>query len=262
MSASVLLGCQGWQYSEWVGPLYQDDLDSSEMLRVYAEEFDTVEVGDTFRGIPPLSLIRTWRDAVPEGFRFAFKVPQQVSHERRFSGTERLLDRFTRHVSVVGRRLGPLLICMSPGFSPTQETRATFVRFIASLPRGFQWAVEFRRHDWILPDVVEALERRGVALVLVEGRWLAPARVMDLAVIPTASFTYVRWNDTSRRRGDDHGAAQSETARSDWLGVLRDVSGSVEEVYGYFNNRFTGHAPDDVRGFLQGLGQIRTGIQD
>jgi uncharacterized protein YecE (DUF72 family) len=218
------------------------------MLRDYANKFDTVEVGETFRGIPPLSLVHRWRDSVPEGFSFALRVPQQVTHERRFSGSERFMSRFVQRVMQLGDRLGPLVVLMAPGFLPTGESRARFNDFVLSLPMEIRWAVEFRVRDWLTQEILELLRDRGVAVVWAEGRWLPRACVLDLVREPTADFAYVRWNSTNRHGMSRGGQDRSvETVTSVWPNVVRGACASVNTVYGYMSNRITGQAPEDVR---------------
>lgn len=244
MDSRVLLGCQDWAHTDWVGSLYAEAEGPVDMLRRYATEFPTVEVSDTFRGIPPASLVRAWRDAVPAGFSFALKVPQQVTHERRLEDADRLLRHFVSRVATLGDRLGPLLVALPAGWACSDEARLRFGSFIASLPAEFRWAVEFRRSDWLAPAVLDSLASRGVAVVLAEDRWLRQCRVVHLAALPTADFAYLRWNrplwPTERQRAA--GAPEPITGET----LVRDLAARVGTVYGYFSNRYSGHAPDDV----------------
>ncbi len=248
----ILLGCQGWRHSEWVGSFYPSDTRDRDMLRRYAARFNTVEVNDTFRGIPPEPLMREWRDAVPSGFVFALKVPQQVTHERRFVGADDILRRFLDRVAVLGDRLGPLLLTLSPGFIATDETRAAVSSFVSSLPEGFRWAVEFRHANWLNSDMVEVLCARRVSTVLVESRWIRRSRMLELARAPTADFAYVRWSDPPRvamALAED--AVDHDDVWSSWTEIVRKVGALVGTVYGYFGNRFSGNAPHDVRDFYR-----------
>jgi len=78
MSASIRIGTQGWNYDSWVGPFYPPGTPPVDFLRVYARAFDTVEVDSTFYAIPAPRTLRDWAAKVPEGFRFALKLPQEV----------------------------------------------------------------------------------------------------------------------------------------------------------------------------------------
>ncbi len=248
MTARLILGCQGWRHAEWVGPFYRGVTSAEAMLREYAGGFDTVEVSETFRGIPPLSLVRTWRESVPAGFSFALRVPQQVTHERRLSGTGKFMSRFLQRVTMLGEHLGPLVIQMPPGFLASDDSRARFKEFVLSLPTEVRWAVEFRSRGWLTPEVVELLKDRSIALVWAEGRWLPRSRVLDLTREPTTDFAYIRWNPQTRHRpvsAVDEDPVESLI--SVWSSVLRGLGSPVDTVYGYLSNRVTGRAHHDVK---------------
>jgi uncharacterized protein YecE (DUF72 family) len=256
MRARLLFGCQGWNHPEWVGSFYNGQAGVADMLGAYATEFDTVEIDDTFRGIPPVSLVEVWKESVPDGFLFAARVPQYVTHEQRFVESGSFLTRFVKRVSMLGDLLGPLLMTVPPGLACTAETIDIFSRFVADLPKGFRWAAELRRADWLCPEVIDSMRQRGVSLVLPEARWLKRTRVTELARQPTADFAYLRWTEPSRRNSDrPDGAWIEEGAESAWSDAVRALAGQVDTVYGYFGNRLSGHAPDDVRRFRQLLGR-------
>src|SRR5580765_8500490 len=67
------VGTSGWHYRHWLGSFYPPGLAASKMLEWYARQFDTVEINNTFYRLPPESVLETWRETVPGGFRFALK---------------------------------------------------------------------------------------------------------------------------------------------------------------------------------------------
>jgi uncharacterized protein YecE (DUF72 family) len=211
------------------------------MLRRYAADYPTVEITDTFAGIPPAALIGDWRDAVPDGFRFALKVPQQVTHERRFVGTSRLLWRFLERVILLENKLGPLLLSMSTALSPNEDTRRALKNFVHSLPAGFSWALECRRADWITAELLELLRSRNVSLALADDRWIRRRLMLDLAGQPTADFAYIRWvtpNPPPRQQSDKPGS--SKRTLSMWSPVLLELQKKVTFIFGFLSSRFYG----------------------
>lgn len=259
MSARLRLGAQGWQHPQWVGSFYADDVLEGDMLAAYAAEFDTVEVSDTFRGIPPESLLYRWRDAVPSHFRFALKMPQQVTHERRFLDAGRFVQRFCERVSILGERLGPLLLSMVPGLHAQEDIRQRFVAFISSLPQEHQWVVEFRERDWLVPEILDSLRSKGISVALVDGRWLRQAEVLELADGLSSEFAYVRWN----RPGCVAGEPEPDDTRGEangwnWEEVVDGIRDRVGTVYGYVSDKVTGDTPAAIRSLRKRLGQDST----
>jgi len=256
VSAAVLLGTQGWNYSDWVGPFYPPGTRAADMLRVYARAFPTVEVDATFYAVPAEPVVRSWRERVPDGFVFALKVPQEITHEKRLIGVEQLLHRFCGRASVLGTTVGPLLLQLSPEFHPTWANRDVLRAFLELLPIRFRWAMEFRHPGWLDAETLELLRTYKVALVLADSRWIKRGMVLELAIEPTADFAYVRWMAAQRRLTDfSRVQIERETELAVWRQALEALASRVQVVYGYFNNQFQGHSPASARAMQQLLGQ-------
>jgi uncharacterized protein YecE (DUF72 family) len=226
------------------------------MLTQYSRAFGTVEVDSTFYAIPATPVVEGWRERVPDGFRFALKVPQQITHERRLVEVSDVLGRFLARVSLLEDRLGPLLVQLSPAFSPSAENRRVFQEFVNALPDDYRWGVEFRDERWLVPETLDVLGLKGVALALVDGRWIKRRTTLELCLRPTAHFAYIRWMGPARRFTDYsrvHDTARRELAM--WTDALHALRDRVDTVYGYVNNHFQGHAPHSVREFQRMVGQ-------
>jgi uncharacterized protein YecE (DUF72 family) len=48
----IRIGCSGWNYQHWRGPVYPSSEPSRRWLDLYADWFDTVEVNATFYRLP------------------------------------------------------------------------------------------------------------------------------------------------------------------------------------------------------------------
>lgn len=256
MPAAIMLGTQGWKVGAWVGPFYPPETRSTQMLGSYARAFDTVEVGSSAFAIPAEPVVRDWAEQVPDEFRFAFKVPQQVTHERQLQEAEVIVRRFLDRVSVLGDRLGPLLIQLSPAFRPTEENSAIVDAFCATLSSEFRWAIEFRHAGWMTGSTLDMLRGHGVATVLTDSRWIPREMIPDLALEPTADFGYVRWEGTGRRLTDVSRPQVDRDRELDlWQDVINTLAQRASTIYGYFDNQFQGHGPHSVRTLQGRLGQ-------
>src|SRR5260370_17254938 len=77
---NLWIGTSGFQYNEWKGNFYPEDLPTAKMLSFYAEQFATTEINYTFHRIPAQKTIENWKAQTPERFRFALKAPQKITH--------------------------------------------------------------------------------------------------------------------------------------------------------------------------------------
>lgn len=254
MAAEILLGTQGWNYTAWAGPFYPEHTRPADYLRLYTRAFRTVEVDSTFYAVPPEKTLKGWADRVPEGFVFALKMPQEITHERRLQGCGDTVAEFTDRVRLLGPKLGPVLIQLGPDFGP--EFRPALERFLPLLPRDIRFAIEFRRYTWLTRPILGLLEEHRVALTLVDGRWVKRDRMLRLAEEPTADFAYVRWMGPDRAI-EDYSRVQVDRGveLGQWAAALAKLAARVTRVHGYFNNHFQGHSPHSARVMQQLLGQ-------
>ncbi len=240
--SKLYLGTQGWSYKDWLGVFYSEDTDERDYLGEYARHFNTVEIDSTFYGIPRESTVNAWRERTPDGFVFAAKFPQMITHEKKLADSQAETHAFLAAMSLLGDRLGPLLLQFSYEFGPDQM--GALDTYLAELPPGFQIAVEVRNRRWLRPEFYALLKGHGVALAL-----------QDLYYMPhtyetTAPFVYIRWlGERQRIARFDHIQIDRSAEQARWAEQVKAMLGRGLTVYGYFNNHWAGHSPESVRQF-------------
>jgi uncharacterized protein YecE (DUF72 family) len=246
MPAAIHLGTQGWNYDAWVGPFYPDGTRAADFLTLYARAFDTVEVDSTFYAIPAEKTVRGWAERTPAHFRFALKMPQEITHERRLRDVGDTASLFYDRARELDDKLGPVLIQLGPDFAPSELP--ALAHFLPTLPRDMRFAVEFRQRGWIHEGMLALLAEHGVALALTDARWIPRKQMMQLAAQPTADFVYLRWMGSDRAI-IDYSRIQIDRAHELelWSGVLWPLAVKGRSVFGYVNNHFAGHSPESAR---------------
>ncbi|HET8656899.1 MAG TPA: DUF72 domain-containing protein [Longimicrobiaceae bacterium] len=253
MTGRIRIGCQGWNYPGWAGPLFPEGARPADYLSLYARAFDTVEVDSTFYAAPSERTVRGWVERAPEGFLFALKLPREITAERRLVGAEPVLEEFLDRARLLGPKLGPVLVQLGPDFSPAE--RPALKRFLPVLPADLRFAVEFRQREWINRETHDLLAGHGVALALNDGPWIPRRWLLQLAQRPTADFHYVRWMGMNRELTDfSHVQLDRSEEITVWADALRGLPAQGLDVYGYVSNYFTGHSPATARELQQRLG--------
>ena len=231
----LYLGTSGWSYADWEGTVYPAGIPAGSRLAEYVKHYATVEIDSTFYGTPRASTVRKWREISPDGFLFAAKFPQEVTHERNLVGAGREAGSFVETMSNLGEKLGPLLLQLPPSF--TVEGMGVLEDFLKELPEGPRYAVEVRHRSWVGSDLPGMLREHGVALTLVDYPRMPR---MDVA---TADFSYVRWLGDRREFPSGHTHLKKE--RDDDLRWWSDVIGPFLEqgktVFAYANNHYQNH---------------------
>jgi uncharacterized protein YecE (DUF72 family) len=161
--------------------LYTRGAGSTDLLRQYAGVFNAVEGNTTFYGVPTTATVNRWLAETPPGFRFCFKFPRTITHERRLVDTGAETRRFLDTLRPLAARLGPFLLQLPPSFGP--DVLPDLDRFLAALPDGIEVAVEVR-HRALFDDEAERrlralLADAGADRVVFDARGLRAADASD-----------------------------------------------------------------------------------
>src|SRR4029453_14992059 len=125
---ALLVGTSGFDYKDWRGPFYPRFLKSRDRLAFYAEHFATVELNVTFYRMPKADAFRGWRDAVPDDFRFAVKASRYLTHTLRLLDPEPAGEYLMERASLLGDRLGVVLLQLPPTLEYEPERLARTLR--------------------------------------------------------------------------------------------------------------------------------------
>lgn len=136
------LGCPAWAVKTWSGRLFPRDLKPTEYLAHYARVFNAVEGNTTFYALPKLETVQRWADDVPDTFRFCFKFPQTITHDKLLVDCKRDVETFLARLAPLGAKLGTLFIQLPAHFGPGDLGRLDGL--LRALPDKHRYAVELR----------------------------------------------------------------------------------------------------------------------
>jgi len=67
--AVARVGCSGWVYKHWKGPVYPPELPARKWFAHYATMFDTVEINNSFYRLPTEAAAEGWAAQAPPRVR-------------------------------------------------------------------------------------------------------------------------------------------------------------------------------------------------
>ena len=261
----ILIGCSGWSYPDWEGFFYPAGMAAGEYLEWYADRFPIVEVDSTFYRPPTPRMVRGWRDRTPDGFKFALKVPQVITHQKQLRDCAEEVDGFVSSIEPLGAKLSCALLQMGyfnrGAFRSLDEFLEVLDAFLAKWPhRKVPLAVEARNPRWVGPQLAEVLRDHGAALTLTEQTWMpTPAQVLERIDPITGPLSFVRLlgdreaiekiTTTWDKPVVDKSESLAETAH-----VIRTLARRVPVIV-FANNHYAGHSPATVRDLRALLGQ-------
>jgi uncharacterized protein YecE (DUF72 family) len=152
------IGCSGFHYKEWKELFYPEKLPQSKWFEFYCEHFNTLEINSTFYKFPTEKSLVKWYNTSPEDFKFSVKAPRLITHYKKFSGCEILLQDFYTSISKgLQDKLGCVLFQLPPQLVYTPEMLDLIM---SSVDASFKNVFEFRHLSWWNENVFTQFKKR------------------------------------------------------------------------------------------------------
>ena len=261
---ALYLGTCAWSFEEWHGVFYPPHLPAGERLAYYARFFNSVEIDSTFYAAPSAQTARHWLATSPPDFRFACKMPREITHQRRLQASRELVRDFCSSMAPLREKLKAILVQLPPYFSPRKDGKY-LEPFLEDLPRDFRYAVEFRDPAWFQPKVVKLLEDHQVCWVWND---MTPPEVQEQGAFEffprTTDFLYVRLlgdagtkylPNGERKHRYDRLMWPRDASLENWAVRLQQMAEESREHLIYANNHFEGFSPATCKRLAAKFGQ-------
>ncbi len=245
-AGTIRIGTSGWNFASWRGSFYPGDTSDDSLLCRYAEQFDTVELNNSFYQLPDRSTINHWLRQTPPEFLFSVKASRYLTHIKKLKDADAGLERFLSAIEPFGDKLGPLLFQLPPNWRANPQRLDSF---LSSLPDRHRYTFEFRDPSWFSTDIYQLLGAHGAAFCIydLEGK-RSPEKV-------TTDFVYIRLHGPSERpyEGNYDGRTLAGLARK-----IRRWQAQGRDIYCYFDNDHRACAPADAMRLKQSLARQTT----
>ena len=240
MAGRVYVGTSGWNYKHWAkGVFYPQGLKQSEWLRFYCQQFQSVEVNNTFYHLPARHVFEQWQAATPENFMFAVKASRFITHMKKLLHPEEHVAKFLENASGLRQKLGVVLFQLPPFLKFHTERLEALVDFVQRqrIIPGLRSALEIRHQSWNCEACFRMLRKYGVSLALTDWSGFTTEGPV------TAEFIFIRRHGPgdlyASNYPDSHLRRDARRIRA-WLSEAKDV-------YIYFNNDAFGYAVKNAR---------------
>jgi len=130
-------------------------------LARYASVFDGVEVNSTFYRRHKQSTFTRWAYSVPERFRFAVKIPKEITHTRAMKNIAELFDTFIEDISPLGEKRGPLLCQLPPSLAFDAGVFEPAFKMMRNSDNG-PIVIEPRHKSWTSVEALTLLKDYGI----------------------------------------------------------------------------------------------------
>jgi uncharacterized protein YecE (DUF72 family) len=170
----LFVGSPMWAHKPWFGTSLPSLPRSGSELAVYSAALNAVEGNTTFYALPAPATIARWAEQASPGFRFVFKAPREVTHDRRLRQVGGLLDEFVALLDPLGDKVGSITLQLPGSFGPADLPVLAAV--LRDVPAARRWSVEVRHPAFFEGDgcsrLVELLRSRDAEWVMLDSRTL------------------------------------------------------------------------------------------
>ena len=128
--ARAYIGTSGWNYREWRGSFFPEDLPSRQWLSYYATRFDSVEINYTFYRLPSKEACAAWYQQTPRKFQFVVKASRYITHIKRLRDARESWEEFLKRVAALKEKLGPILLQFPANFRASEANLESVDEFL------------------------------------------------------------------------------------------------------------------------------------
>lgn len=173
--AVPVIGTASWSIPKSAAAAFPD---KGSGLQRYASVFTGTEINSTFYRRHKPSTFERWAETTPENFKFAVKLPKEITHRRRMKDIGEPFTTFVQDISGLGHKRGPLLCQLPPSLRFDQEIFSSSFDTVRNLDQG-QIVIEARHKSWACEEAIALLQRFSIDRVLAD-----PAMVWEAADFP------------------------------------------------------------------------------
>jgi uncharacterized protein YecE (DUF72 family) len=222
-----------------------------EWLRFYAHEFNALELNSTYYAIPKTSIIEGLIAKTGEGFSFAIKANQEMTHIREpkndvFSGFLEMLRPF-----IDTGKLGCILAQFPYSFHLNRQNQ-DYIEFFREKTGALPTIIEFRNIQWIKPEIFEWLRSLNLGYCCVDEPKL-PRLIPPVAEV-TSNIAYMRFHGRNAAKWWQHEHAYerydytySREELADWLPKINRLNNQAEKTFIFANNHWKGQSVNTIR---------------
>ncbi|MBB6611674.1 DUF72 domain-containing protein [Pontibacter sp. Tf4] len=234
---NLYVGTSGWSY-RWPEVLYPPELKSADRLAFYATEFNATEINNSFYHFTMPKTVEKWLATTPPYFKFAPKLHQEITHNRKFEDIDAPLDKFMASYSLMGKRLGPVLVQIAGSFRFNRPVAEDFYRTLRRKYPDQVFALEARHTSWFTEESLDLLRDYEISTVMASAGKRFPG-----IEVTTTNTAYLRLHGDEKM----YRSAYPDEKLERYAYMVKDWLEDGKEVWVFFNNTILGNAVTDAR---------------
>lgn len=194
-------GTSGWSYQWWCKGFYTTNTPN---FKQYVNNFNIVEINNTFYKLPSKGTVNKWYENSPENFRFIVKFSKYNTHNKKLIDFDKEYENFWNVIKNLKEKCIGILIQLPPNFKNTNKkskidnlTPFERLKNIDKNTYNIPLFIEFRDKSWYCDEIYKFFES-SLSLKLVRIHCQNYFETLNSGFYPPLNITcdYVRLHGT------------------------------------------------------------------
>lgn len=254
----ILIGTSGYDYPEWKGVFYPQELPRKDFLNFYAQNFNALEINNTFYNMPTPERLFSFYERSEGKIKFSIKANRLLTHEIDCNW-KTAAESFKSAIKLLYEKdtLSSVLFQFPESFHYTNENRLYLADVINDFST-FPTVIEFRHKEWIKESVFAGLEKRNTSIVfcdmpqlknLPDGNACKTPFLGPIAYIRLHGRNSTAWytNDSSQNGSARYNYDYSDQELQKFLPVVETAIHEGRKIHIFFNNHPNGNGAKNAR---------------
>jgi uncharacterized protein YecE (DUF72 family) len=255
----IKIGTSGFQFSDWKGAVYPENIKSPDMLGYYEDVlgFDAVELNFTYYTLPYPGTMLKMSEKTSGGFVFVVRSHKEMTHDiwtddkrSELKDTGDVFKRFIDGIEPLIRqkKLGCVLLQFPYYFTPLAQNYEYIERCLG-LMKGIDTVVEFRHRAWIKDKTFDFLSKNGAGFCIVDEPGLAG--LVPAVFRNTGDIGYFRLHGRNKKwfkadKQERYNYNYSIEELKEFVPEIKKIDKVTDYFYIFFNNCTGGRAAENA----------------
>jgi len=240
----LLIGTAGWNYYDWKGRFYPEDLPSKQQLEYYAQHFNLVEINVSFYRFVRESTYKKWHDQTPDNFSFTAKIHRYFTHLKRLKVDEEVISTWNKFIQPLTDGLRTKIKALLLQLPPSLKADLSLLEHW--LDKVYKTEIplflEGRNSTWMSEEVTSFLKARSIGFVFSHSiKWDSDPR------IKTTDDVYWRFHGPEK----PFYSIYSEEDMHQYACLLKELN--PQKAFVIFNNTYRANAVINANMFKESL---------
>jgi uncharacterized protein YecE (DUF72 family) len=195
--AELYIGTSGYDYKDWKGGFYPEELPQAKFLEYYSEQFNSLELNGTYYRMPSPLQMQNMISRTGGKVKFSVKAFKDITHASAnatdTSNYQSLIYEFKKALDPLQKE--NLLLCALLQFPESfhyEKQERIYLDALLKEFSGIPAVVEMRNTQWQNEKVYDELRERGIGWCITDNPSLK--NLMKLDFTSTSEIAYMRFH--------------------------------------------------------------------